>query len=60
MNKSIRDQLRRELAARGFYQNRPPEDPMNFDDEYLGQRSLAEIFDFMVTRRESCSKLALL
>ncbi len=53
MNKRIREELRRELLARGFTADgTSPNNTMVVDDEFLEGIEIAALFDTMIARRE--------
>lgn len=52
MKAALRDELKKELTARGFVGGYAPNGTMGFDDAYLDATDLTELLDQMVARRE--------
>lgn len=52
MSPEIRDELHKELAARGFEQGLAPNRTMTLNAEYLAAVGLGQLIDQLVTRRE--------
>ncbi len=52
MNAALREQLKEELAQRGFTDCTGPHGTLSFDDGFLDSIDILELLDAMVVRRE--------